>query len=271
MTVNDDIAAALGKRLWKTESFVPQYRAGEYGSWRINPGGQLVNDWGYHSGPCLVEMLPSLSRKVTALENAEGDGWETWMSLTPHEIESQELGFIHAVGDVVVMGLGLGWIAANIAMNPNVATVTVVENDPEVIELFSISGASDTMPESARSKIKIVQGNAMKWNPVGTVDFLYADIWLHLAEQATLQQVREMDANIRPGTIYFWGQEIAIYSAAKRYVDDKASLTTGSVRQALTEVIQLPLLIPDDRDYLGMIGQVIQNRIDRRLTVDFNF
>ncbi len=59
MNQNIDIAAALGKPLWRTDSFIPRYRVGEVGSWRINPGGQLVNDWGYFTGPCLLEMLPS--------------------------------------------------------------------------------------------------------------------------------------------------------------------------------------------------------------------
>ena len=65
------------------------------------------------------------------------------MSLTPHEIESQELGFLHASENVVIMGLGMGWIAANSALNPKVTQVTVVERDPDVIRLFHDSGASD--------------------------------------------------------------------------------------------------------------------------------
>ena len=126
---NHDIASALGMKLWTTNLFMPRYRAGEIGHWRINPGGQLVHDWGYYTGPCLVEMLPSLARKVKSKQNV--DWWENWMSLTPHEIESQELGCRHAVEHTVIMGLGMGWMAANVALNPNVTKVTVVERDPE--------------------------------------------------------------------------------------------------------------------------------------------
>jgi len=88
MNHNVDIAAALGKRLWRTDSFVPRYRRGEIERWRINAGGQLVTDWGYFSGPCLLEMLPSLTRKAVFENDIDRDVWETWMSLTPHEIES---------------------------------------------------------------------------------------------------------------------------------------------------------------------------------------
>ncbi|OQB96252.1 MAG: hypothetical protein BWX86_00876 [Verrucomicrobia bacterium ADurb.Bin122] len=38
------------------------------------------------------------------------------MSLSVHEIESQELGCRHAFGTTVVMGLGMGWIALNAAL-----------------------------------------------------------------------------------------------------------------------------------------------------------
>ena len=71
MDINGEIAATLGKKLWTTDLFMPQYRCGEIGAWRIEEGGQLINDWGYYSGLCLVEMLPSLARKVTSKENIE--------------------------------------------------------------------------------------------------------------------------------------------------------------------------------------------------------
>ncbi len=108
MTHHQDIAAALGRELWTTDSFVPRYRSGVIGAWRIHPGGSLVSDWGYCSGPCLMEMLPSLARRVQARPEAGSEAWETWMSLTPHEIESQELGYLHTSGHVAIMGLGMG-------------------------------------------------------------------------------------------------------------------------------------------------------------------
>ncbi len=265
-----EIAAALGKRLWTTDLFMPRYRSGDIGPWRINPGGQLINDWGYYTGPSLVEMRPSLARKVQSSENVDGDRWEIWMSLTPHEIESQELGCRHAFKHTVIMGLGMGWVAANVAMNPAVTKVTIVELDPDVIELFKQSGAFESLPESAQRKITIINADAMEWRPAATegVNFLYADIWLHLAEPAALSQIRQMQANIQAETVYYWGQEIAIYCAAKRYIAIGSTIKAGEVQLALDEVIKLPLLFPNDHEYPQMIEQVIQNRINRRLTIE---
>ena len=272
MTGNREIAKALGMKLWSTNSFVPQYRSGNIGPWRINPGGQLANDWGYYSGLCLLEMLPSLVRRVPSDANVEGGNWETWMSLTPHEVESQELGYIHARGSVVIMGLGMGWIAANVALNPRVKQVTIVERDPDIILLFRESGAFESIPEAAQRKIAIVNADALEWHPEsGTATtFLYADIWLQIGEPNAIQHVRRMQEHVQAEAIYFWGQELAIYTALQRTSPPPVAITEQSIRHAVANVIGLPLLIADDRNYARMIEKVIQNRIDRGLPVEIN-
>ncbi len=270
MNHNLEIASALGKELWRTDSFIPQYRCGETGPWKISPGGQLVNDWGYFSELCLLEMLPSLARKVTSHSDSDDDVWETWMSLTPLEIESQELGYRYAFGNMVIMGLGMGWIAANSALNPDVTKVIVVERDPDVISLFYDSGAFESLPAAAKPKMEIVQADALQWCPEAGqgVDFLYADIWLHLAEPQALDQVRQMQDNIQAERVYFWGQELAIYAAIAQLSEDKEAITDHLIQRAINDVIHLPLLIPHDRDYAQMIRQVIRNRIARRLPIE---
>ena len=257
--------------MWTTDLFLPRYRAGEFGPWRINPGGQLINDWGYYSSPRLVEMMPYLTRKASPGPDDKNDRWETWMSLTPHEIESQEFGCRNAYGHSVVMGLGMGWIAANIALNPRVSRVTIVEIDSDVIELFSLSGALQSLQRRARQKIEIVNADALKWQPPDSdrVDFLSADIWLDLAQDDTLRQVREMQANIQAREIYYWGQEIAIYQAAMQFFPAGACLTPSAIQQAISRVIKLPLLFPDD-EYPRIIEKVIHNRRQRELDIAVN-
>ncbi|MEZ5448579.1 MAG: hypothetical protein R3E89_06075 [Thiolinea sp.] len=228
-----------------TDPFIPRFQTGSSGIWKINAGGQLVNDWGYYSGVCLLEMLPSLARKTDPGNTGEG-GWETWMSLTPHEIESQELGYQHACGHTVIMGLGMGWVAANAALNPNVSQVSVIEQDADVLSLFHDSGAFASIPDAARQKIAIVQADALEWQPAAGqgVDFLYVDIWLHLAEPKALQQVRQMQSHVQAAQVYYWGQEIAIYSALAQLADNAGSITDELIRQAVRDVVRLPLFIP---------------------------
>ncbi|WP_049818875.1 O-methyltransferase [Geotalea uraniireducens] len=114
------------------------------------------------------------------------------MSLSPHEIESQELGCRYAHGHTVVMGLGMGWVAINMALSPAVSKVTVIERDPEVIELFGLSRALHGLAAEIAGKIRIIRADALEWQPDEAVDFLYADIWRCLEEPQTLDDVRCM-------------------------------------------------------------------------------
>lgn len=67
------------------------------------------------------------------------------------------MGRRYAFGHTVVMGLGMGWIAINAALNPSVSRVTVIELDQEVIEFFSLSGISDNLHEAVKNKITVVK------------------------------------------------------------------------------------------------------------------
>lgn len=257
------LAVAAGVPLYSSDLYMPSYLDGRVGSWRLTRTGFCL-DRGYHSGLWGVSGMPVLMRNSS--EN--GERWETWMSLSPHEIESQELGCRYAVGHTAVMGLGMGWVAVNMALNPAVTLVTVVERDPEVIELFAQSGALDGLSAEIADKIRIVRADALEWKPDKPVDFLYADIWRCLEEPQTLDDVRRMQANVGTGSIYFWGQELAIHTLAEK----GAAAWSGDpewkdvLRHTVSEIINLPLLIPDDFDYGDMIKTVVRQRQERLKT-----
>lgn len=58
----------------------------------------------------------------------------TWMSLTPSEMMTQRNGIRKATGEVVVYGLGLGWLLAQVCDKKSVKKVTVVEREREIID-----------------------------------------------------------------------------------------------------------------------------------------
>lgn len=247
----EPVAQALGVPLFKPNLYMPAYRAGRMGRWRLTHSGFGL-DHGYYSGQWAVVGMPAL------LRDHQGEEL-TWMSLSPHEIESQELGCRYAYGHTVVMGLGMGWVAINIALNPAVKRVTVIELDPEVIELFDHSQAICGLPENISHKIQIVQADALQWQADSSVDFLYVDIWRGLEEQQTLDDVRRMQANVQAETIYFWGQELAIHALA-----DHVGPWPQQVQRCVAETIALPLLTPADFDYPQMIADVVRLRRERK-------
>lgn len=250
------MADALGVPLYRPPYFMPNYAEGRQGRWKMIRGGFQL-DRGYYSGVWGVVGLPAL------LRDAQGDGqvWDTWMSLSPHEIESQELGVRYAHGHSVVMGLGMGWVAANIALNPRVSKVTVIERDPEVIELFTQVQNFAGLPAEARAKLNLVEADALFWQPGEAVDFLYADIWRTLEEPQTLDDVRRMQANVGARVVYFWGQELFIHALAE--AAESAAQWAESVARCVRERIALPLLMPADYDYPEQIAQIVAQRQQR--------
>ena len=74
-----------------------------------------------------------------------------------------------------------------------------------------------------------------------------------------------MARNVAARSIYYWGQELAIYSEGKRLLAPGERLNNAAIRRCIEEEIALPLLIPSDVDYAAMIERVVENRRARNL------
>jgi len=189
------------------------YRPMEHDGWIVRRWGNDIPLRGYWSRARPVSGAISLDR-----------GSDTWMSLMPVEVESQQIGVDCAHGHVAVFGLGLGWSAALCALKAEVEAVTVVERDSGLIALHEGLGLFDRLPGGAGAKLRIVEADAFAWRPEREVDFLAADIWLPIVGGDRVAEVRRMQANVGAGQVYFWGQELEIarhsVAAGRRRLDD---------------------------------------------------
>ncbi|MEA3061781.1 MAG: hypothetical protein QOJ94_1562 [Sphingomonadales bacterium] len=218
--------------------FMPAYRPAAHGRWEVVIGNFGFAP-GYWSGPSLVTGLPALLR----------DG-ETWMSISPLEIESEEIGIRAARGHVLILGLGLGWAAAATACVPGVTRVTVVERDPEVIALHRALDIFSQLDPEARTKLEIVLGDAFDYRPSEPVDLMIPDIWQPLVGGDRVAEVRRMQASIGAKALYFWGQELEIArhaAAAGRPCDDEGVAETAAA-------FGLPLVGPGTPGYAAKVA-----------------
>lgn len=233
--------------------FIPHYAAMEIGPWRIQKAGMVLCK-GYWSPAMAVTDMAALLR-------LRPDGvTETWMSMTPMEIESQELGCLHAAGHVVIMGMGMGWCAAATALNPAVTAVTVVELSTDVLEMIAALKVLEQLPDDARAKIRIVNASAYDYVPDLPVDLLMPDIWQPLMNDGRVEEVRRMAENCRPQQIYFWGQEMEIARHARLW---GLPLTWDGVRETVAR-LHLPLLLPPVADYPDRIRRAAENWMGNR-------
>lgn len=101
-----------------------------------------------------------------------------WMAVTPNEVETMHADIAAARGNILVLGLGLGYYAYRTALMENVSRVTVVELDEDVIRLFE----EEILPQfEHREKIRVIHADAFAYVEKEAAgeryDFVYADIW----------------------------------------------------------------------------------------------
>jgi hypothetical protein len=199
------------------ELFVPRYTPIESGAWRLSVVPLSVMP-GYWSG----------SRPVAGMAVLHRDG-KSWMSTSPFEFESQEIGVRCAFGHVLIYGLGMGWAASACACLPAVSAVTVVEKDRDVLALHERLDLFAQLPPEARAKLTVVPGDGYEYRPERPIDLLMPDVWLPLVNDGRLDEVRRMQSNVGAKAIYFWGQEMELarhLAAAARQPDEAGIAAT---------------------------------------------
>ena len=133
------------------------------------------------------------------------DGRE-WMSIKPSEIESSQAAVDAATGRVVTFGLGLGYFAFMASEKPDVSSVTVVERDRAVIDLFT----RHILPQfPQRRKVKVVEADAFDYlersMPAAAPDFVFMDIWHDIADGAPLYvRARQFEARFPRTRFLYW-------------------------------------------------------------------
>lgn len=99
-----------------------------------------------------------------------------WMNISPNEINTMQPSIDEAYGNVLVLGLGLGYYPFMISKKHNVKSVTIIENDSKIIDIFN----KNLLPFFPfKSKIKIIKNDAYEYTKKnsGNYDYIFADLW----------------------------------------------------------------------------------------------
>ena len=106
------------------------------------------------------------------------EGNNIWMSLNPNEIETMKPFIQRGRGNVLVLGLGMGYVPFMLAGKNCVRSVTIIEKDQNIIDLFN----SLIWPNfQNKEKIRIIKDDAIKYTKnnqkEGRWDYIFADLW----------------------------------------------------------------------------------------------
>jgi hypothetical protein len=94
------------------------------------------------------------------------------MEDTPYELRTHLQFMLQAHGDVLVTGLGLGCVVRGLQANPNVRSITCIENSPDVLQLVQ--------PYMPVDKLQIIEADALEWvvqNEDVFFDCAWHDLW----------------------------------------------------------------------------------------------
>ena len=99
---------------------------------------------------------------------------EIWMSVNPNEINTMKPYINNAHGNVLVLGLGMGYVSYMMSLKEDVISVTVIEKDINIINLYK----ENIEPLLKTKKIKIIHEDAFRYfDKPHKYDYIFADIW----------------------------------------------------------------------------------------------
>ena len=139
---------------------------------------------------------------------------DIWMSIIPHEINTMKEAITCAKGNVLVLGLGLGYYLYHIHLKDDVDKIRVIEKDPIVISIFKAHLLSlFEHPE----KIAIIEGDAIDYlNEDRHADFCFADLWHNVGDGEKLYLLLKSKEKKQKKTQFMYWIERSILCMLRR-------------------------------------------------------
>lgn len=151
----------------------------------------------------------------------EKDG-EALMAVSPYTIHTMGEDMQASHGKGLVLGLGLGYFPYMALQKKNVESVTVVEHDQNVIDLFR-QHILPQFGDEERDRITIIHDDAFHYMENisdGLFDFCYADIWSSPMEVDTYLRIKELNRKFKRMECRYWIEDALVgYLQSYIYVD----------------------------------------------------
>jgi hypothetical protein len=122
-----------------------------------------------------------------------------WMSPTPSEVMSQRPGIRAARGNVLVAGLGMGWLAGEIGRKKGVRSVTVVERDPDIAAFF---GPGVAGPDGRPVTVRVDDFYA---TDLSGFDSVIVDIWQACGDAGWDDDFQKVKRHLVDRRVRVWG------------------------------------------------------------------
>ncbi len=139
-----------------------------------------------------------------------------WMTVTPNEINTIQPCVKASHGRVLTFGLGLGYYAFHCLLKSDVDTVTVVEQNPDIIELFRTL----LLPHFPRpDALQIIQADAFDYakTHLREYDTVFTDLWHDVSDGLPLyQRMKALEVN-GPKYLYWIEKTLKCYLQEEKH------------------------------------------------------
>ncbi|MDV4152492.1 rRNA adenine N-6-methyltransferase family protein [Clostridium sp. AL.422] len=122
-----------------------------------------------------------------------------WMRISPLEIESSYMFIKYAKGKVGVVGLGLGYVAQELAKKTDIDEVVVYEKEKDIIDLYNSNFEEN-------EKIKIINKDAFEAESED-FDYFYVDIYEYKLKSRVVEDYVKFNRLHKIKEYLFWGLE----------------------------------------------------------------
>ena len=133
------------------------------------------------------------------------ENYAAWMSVTPNEIFTMNKPISKAKGKVITFGLGMGYFAFMAALKDNVQSVTIIENEPDMISLFN-DVILPQFPDPG--KIHIIQADAYEYAEKlkdKEFDYCFVDIFRDNLDYLPYLRIKDIIENrLRKTPVDYW-------------------------------------------------------------------
>lgn len=128
----------------------------------------------------------------------------TWMSVSPNEINTMKQPIRNAKGKVLTLGCGMGYFAYMASLKADVESITIVEREQSVIDLFT----SFILPQfKTKDKITVIKDDAIEYMmnlEDGLYDYCFADIWIGVMDFEPYIKTKEICKRFRKMKMEYW-------------------------------------------------------------------
>ena len=166
----------------------------------------------FHNGLYIPKFAISTQKLICpTIKLTNGDYWET---VTPRVVKLCKPHIKKANGNVLVLGNGLGYFPYMISSKKNVKTITIVEKDEEVLELFK----QYILPQfKNKEKISVICADPIEYLENvsdGQYDYCFADLWQWEESDSIYITVKSLCKRFKKMMVEYWLEDDFVQTIA---------------------------------------------------------